>query len=224
MNTRIVGLFVGRAKVIPPESSNRQSGQPWESGIFKDLVPGPVWLSYGGLHGDEQADRKYHGGPEKAVCVYPSAHYDYWRRQPGLADIPIGGFGENVTLEGATEAQLCVGDRFQFDEVIMEISQPRQPCWKLSRRWHVEDLKEQAERTGFTGFYFRVIRNGWLKPNAVGMLLDRVWPQWNLAECNAIMHQRLDDHAAALRLSECPQLSASWRDKLFERARGSATK
>ena len=224
MNIRIVGLFVGRAKVIAPDRSNRQSDQPWESGIFKDPAPGPVWLSYGGLQGDEQADRKYHGGPEKAVCAYPAAHYGYWRRQPGLTDVPIGGFGENVTLEGATEAQLCIGDRFQFDEVIVEISQPRQPCWKLSRRWHVQDLKEQVERTGFTGFYFRVIKQGWIKPNATGVLIERVWEEWNLAECNAIMHQRPEDRAAALRLSECPRLSASWRDQLFERARGLAAK
>jgi len=224
VNIRIVGLFVGRAKTVASGGSNHWWDQPWESGIFKDAVPGPVWLSYGGLQGDEQADRKYHGGPEKAVCAYLAAHYDYWRRQPGLADIPIGGFGENVTLQGATETELCIGDRFQFDEVIMEISQPRQPCWKLSRRWHVDDLKEQAERTGFTGFYFRVVKHGWLKPTATGMLVDRVWPQWDLAECNAIMHQRREDHAAALRLSECPQLSTTWRDKLFERARCSANK
>jgi MOSC domain-containing protein YiiM len=224
MNICIFGLFVGRAKVIAPSGSNCKSDQPWESGIFKDPAADSVWLSYGGLQGDEQADRKYHGGPEKAVCAYPAAHYDYWRRQPGLDQIQFGGFGENLTLEGATEAQLCIGDRFQFDEVIMEISQPRQPCWKLSRRWHVEDLKEQSERTGLTGFYFRAIKHGWLKPNATGVLVERVWPQWNLAECNAIMHQRPEDHAAALRLSECPQLSTSWRDKLFERARGSVEK
>ena len=224
MNIRIVGLFVGRAKVIAPDGSTRQSDQPWESGIFKDPVPGPVWVAYGGIRGDEQADRKYHGGPEKAVCAYPVTHYEYWRRRPGLADISIGGFGENTTLEGAAEAQLCIGDRFQFDDAIVEISQPRQPCWKLSRRWHVEDLKEQTERTGFTGFYFRVIKHGWLKPNATGMLVERPWPQWNLAECNAIMHQRPEDHAAALRLSECSRLSTSWRDQLFDRARGSVGK
>jgi MOSC domain-containing protein YiiM len=72
---------------------------------FQGPGSGAVWLSYGGLRGDEQADRKYHGGPEKAVCAYPVTHYDYWRRRSKLADMPIGGFGENVTFESATEAQ-----------------------------------------------------------------------------------------------------------------------
>jgi MOSC domain-containing protein YiiM len=221
MNIHILALFAGRSKTIASQGANAWWDQPWESGIFKEAVSGPVWLSDGGVQGDEQADRKNHGGPEKAVCVYPAAHYDYWRRQPGLADMSYGGFGENLTLGGATEAQLCIGDRFQFDGALVEISQPRQPCWKLSRRWHVRDLKEQAEQTGFTGFYFRVLKPGWLKSGSAGVLIERPWPQWNLAECNAIMHQRPKDFAAAQQLAECPQLSASWKDTLSGRARSS---
>ncbi|MBU6410756.1 MAG: MOSC domain-containing protein [Verrucomicrobia bacterium] len=216
---QILALFVGRSKRIAARSSNEWWDQPWESGIFKEAASGPVWLAYGGLQGDEQADRKNHGGPEKAVCAYPAAHYDYWRRRPGLADIPFGGFGENLTLGGATETQLCIGDRFKFDDAIVEISQPRQPCWKLSRRWHVKDLKEQAEQTGFTGFYFRVVKHGWLRLGGVGVLLERPCPEWNLAGCNEIMHKRLQDFAAAQRLAQCPQLSGSWKDTLFARAR-----
>lgn len=221
MTVHILALFAGPSKAIASRGSNEWWDQSWESGIFKETVSGPVWLAYGGIQGDEQADRKYHGGPDKAVCAYPAAHYEYWRRQPGLADIPFGGFGENITLEGATEAQLCIGDRFKFDDAIVEISQPRQPCWKLSRRWHVKDLKEQAEQTGFTGFYFRVIKHGWLKPGGVGILVERPCPQWSLAECNEIMHKRPEDHAGARRLAECPQLSGSWKDTLFARAHGS---
>ncbi|HZL43451.1 MAG TPA: MOSC domain-containing protein [Verrucomicrobiae bacterium] len=218
MNIDILALFVGPARTVAAQGTAEWWDKPWESGIFKQPLTGPIWMSYGGLRGDEQADRKYHGGPEKAVCVYPSFHYDYWRAQPGLAEIPLGGFGENITLGGATEAQLCIGDRFRFGEAIVEISQPRQPCWELSRRWHVIDLKEQAERNGRTGFYFRVIHHGWIKPGDVGLLTERPCPQWTLAECNAIMHQRLEDHGSALRLSECPQLSTSWKDSLFARA------
>ena len=218
MKINILALFAGHAKAVVAQGSDEWWDKPWESGIFKQEVTGPTWLSYGGLQGDEQADRKHHGGPEKAVCVYPAVHYDYWRAQPGLAEMPLGGFGENITLSGATESQLCIGDRFQFGAALVEISQPRQPCWKLSRRWHVEDLKEQAERNGRTGFYFRVIRHGWIKPGDVVILTERPWPQWTLADCNAIMHQRLEDHEAALRLSECPQLSSSWKDNLFTRA------
>jgi MOSC domain-containing protein YiiM len=77
MNVQILALFAGRSKIIAPQGSNEWWDQPWESGIFKEAGFGPVWLSYGGIQGDEQADRKYHGGPDKALCAYPAAHYDY---------------------------------------------------------------------------------------------------------------------------------------------------
>ena len=105
----------------------------WESGIFKDPVTSPLWLSYGGLRGDGQADRKHHGGPDKAVCAYCAQHYEYWQRQAQLGAMGFGGFGENLTLGGADETQLCIGDRFELGEAVVEVSQPRQPCWKLAR-------------------------------------------------------------------------------------------
>lgn len=224
MTIQILAIFAGPSKTVASQGSSEWWDQPWESGIFKESIPGPVWLAYGGIRGDEQADRKYHGGPDKALCAYPATHYDYWCRQPGLADIPFGGFGENVTLGGTAEAQFCIGDRFKFDDVIVEISQPRQPCWKLSRRWHVENLKIQVEQTGFTGFYFRVAKHGWLRSGDAGVLIERPCPEWNLAECSEIMHKRLDDYAAAKRLAKCSPLSGSWKDKLFARVQGADNK
>lgn len=217
MKIYILGLFVGLPRLISAQNPDRGSEEPWESGIFKEPAQGPVWLSHGGLRGDGQADRKRHGGPDKALCVFPAAHYEYWRAQPQLTSISFGGFGENVTLGGATETQLCVGDRFELGEAVVEVSQPRQPCWKLARRWQVRDLKEQMEQSGFTGFYFRVIRHGYVKVGDAGVLLERPWPEWTLAECNAIMHQRTTDRAAALALSQCQHLSGAWKDSLFAR-------
>lgn len=219
---QILAVFAGMPKVMGGPGSDSPGEKPWESGIFKDPVSGPVWLSYGGLRGDGQADRKHHGGPDKAVCAYCAEHYQYWRTQPRLGAIGFGGFGENLSLGGADETGLCIGDRFELGEAVVEVSQPRQPCWKLARRWGIPELKEHVERKGYTGFYFRVIRHGWVKAGDSGVLLERPWPQWTLAECNSIMHHRPEDHAAALRLSECPPLSGSWKDNLFERARQGA--
>ncbi len=218
MKIRLLGLFVGMPQLIAGKGSDEGGDKPWESGILKQQVQGPLGLSYRGLSGDGQADLKRHGGPDKALCAYPSAHYEHWRAQPELTSMPFGGFGENITLGGATERQLCVGDRFELGEAVVEISQPRQPCWKLARRWQVRDLKERVEQSGFTGFYFRVIREGSLQTGDAGVLLERPWPRWTLAECNAIMHHRTTDHEAALALSRCPQLSGSWKEKLSARA------
>ena len=218
MKIHILGLFVGMPKLVAGQGSDEGPDKPWESGIFKEPVQGPVWLSYGGLSGDGQADLKRHGGPDKALCAYSGEHYEYWRAHLRLASITFGGFGENITLGGATETQVCIGDRFELGEAVVEVSQPRQPCWKLARRWQVSDLKEQVEQSGFTGFYFRVVCHGSIKVGDAGVLLERPWPEWTLAECNAIMHQRTNDRAAALALSQCPQLSGAWKDKLFARA------
>lgn len=218
MQIHIVALFVGKPKPMASQGSEAWWDKPWESGIFKEPVSGPVWLAYGGLQGDGQADRVHHGGPDKAVCAYSAAHYEHWRAQPGLAAMTCGGFGENLSLSGAVETELCIGDRFALGEAVVEISQPRQPCWKLARRWRVLDLKTQSEQTGFTGFYFRVVRHGLVKAGDTGTLVARPWPQWTVAECNNIMHHRPKDYAAALKLSECPHLSGTWKDQLYARA------
>ncbi|MCW0217176.1 MAG: MOSC domain-containing protein, partial [Prosthecobacter sp.] len=98
------------------------------------------------------------------------------------------------------------------------VSQPRQPCWKLARRWQVKDLTAQVERTGYTGFYFRVKKHGWVEAGQDLHLIERTFPQWSIALANEIMHHRRADHEAARELAECPLLSASWKDGLWARS------
>ncbi|WP_218280054.1 MOSC domain-containing protein [Verrucomicrobium spinosum] len=105
-----------------------------------------------GFSGDEQADRKHHGGVEKAVCVYPVEHYEYWHEHlPELA-LPHGAFGENLTTSGLLESGVSVGDVYELGEAIVQVSQPRQPCWKLARRWRVKDLSARWSARASRGF------------------------------------------------------------------------
>lgn len=226
MNTpsaKVVSLHVGRSRRIEPGGSGEWWDKPWETGFYKMPVKEPVWLGYEGFRGDEQADRRFHGGSEKAVCAYSAEHYPYWRNHLSKPDLPHGAFGENLTIEGLPETGLHIGDRFSLGEAQVQVSQPRQPCWKLARRWQVKDLALQVERTGFTGFYFRVLHHGYVDPEDRLILIERPFPEWSIERCNQIMHHPEADVDTARELAECPLLSASWKDGLWLRAEKKAS-
>ncbi|KAB8146019.1 MOSC domain-containing protein [Chloroflexia bacterium SDU3-3] len=222
MIPQVLGLFIGHPHTYGREGASDPLDRPWTSGIVKAAVSGPIWLGRTNLAGDAQADLENHGGPEKAVCVYPGEHYPSWRAALGQPDFPFGAFGENITVGGQTEADVCIGDIFTLGDARVQVSQPRQPCWKLARRWHLRDLAAQVQRSGRTGWYLRVLDEGLVGPDAQMQLIERPYPEWSIAHANQIMHHRRHDLAAAAALADCPQLSGSWRRTLQARAeRGS---
>ncbi|MCP9471414.1 MAG: MOSC domain-containing protein [Nitrospira sp.] len=169
------------------------------------------------MEGDGQADLVNHGGSEKAINVYPLEHYSYWEHALGLADLPYGAFGENFTTTGCLESDVCIGDMFTVGEAVVQISQPRQPCWKLSRRWRMRDFALKVQETGRTGWYFRVLKEGMVEPGAQMVLTQRPYPQWTVHAANQVMHQCPQDGDAARRLLECHLLSERWRETLRKR-------
>lgn len=189
----------------------------WMSGFQKLPVEGPVDVHAEGLVGDGQADRQHHGGPDKAINVYPVAHYPFWENRLGRS-LPSGAFGENFTMADATEETVCVGDRYALGSVCFEVSQPRQPCWKLGRYWRVKDLAAQVQKNGKTGWYLRVLSGGRLTAPATLTRCACPFPDWTIARANAIMHQRAGGASAAAALAACPALSTSWRTTLQARS------
>jgi MOSC domain-containing protein YiiM len=191
---------------------------PWTTAFFKTPITNPVYLGRTNLAGDAQADRVNHGGPDKAVCAYPADHYDHWRRELNRPDLPFGAFGENFTLRGLTETTVCVGDVWAVGPAHVQISQPRQPCWKMARRWGLTDLPARVVQLGFNGWYFRVLQEGIVEAGMELTLLDRPHPEWTVDAANRVMHHRKDDRAAAAALAAVPLLSAAWRTSLARRA------
>jgi MOSC domain-containing protein YiiM len=218
----IEALFVGGQKEIATTGTDEWWDKPWRTGFYKLPQAQPCWLGYEGFRGDEQADRQHHGGVDKAVCVYPLEHYSFWRDTLAMPDLPLGAFGENVTVAGCLEDQVFIGDVFSLGDAIVQVSQPRQPCWKLARRWRIKDLSARVEHTGYTGFYFRVLRHGWVGPAAAIHRIESGSPEWSIARCNHVMHHAKDDLTAAQQLAECSLLSASWKDQLWRRAQGAS--
>jgi len=214
-----VGALVARLNVgLPKPLPYRGKAVP--SGFVKEPVGEPLWLSETGLEGDDQADKKNHGGPEKAVCVYPLEHYPYWEGRLGRV-LPAAAFGENFSTEGFAEPGVRIGDVYRVGDPVrgatVQVSQPRQPCYKLAARHGVKELALWVQRTGLTGFYFRVLEEGEVRAGDGISLVERPREAVSVAEANRVMHLNGYDREGIERLLAVPQLSASWRRTLGKR-------
>lgn len=183
------------------------------SGINKRPVVGRVHLGVEGLACDEQGDRKHHGGPEKALHHYARDHYEFWLQAIGsrpVLDAP-GAFGENLTTTGLTEEAVAVGDTFRLGEALIQVSQGRQPCWKLNIRFDVPDMALRVQRTGLTGWYYRVIETGYIAAGNDLRLVDRLSPEWTLRRLWRTLYvdtMNLDELAV---MASLPHLPENWR-------------
>jgi len=214
----LLSIQVGKPKDHGREDAADAHDRPWTTGFFKTPVGEPVFAAKTNLVGDGQADLKNHGGVDKAVLGYSADHYPKWREELGMPGMPFGAFGENLTIAGMSEWSVCIGDILRIDSVIFEVSQPRQPCWKLARRWRLHALTGMVVRNGRSGWYLRVLEEGWLEAPAPVTLLDRPNPDWTIARANEILHHRKSDLKLTLELADVPRLAASWVDELRERA------
>ncbi|MBP7949372.1 MAG: MOSC domain-containing protein [Verrucomicrobiales bacterium] len=219
----LLSIHCGPVVDIPAIGSDAWWDRPWRTGFLKTPHLGSVLAGPVGLAGDSQADLVNHGGPDKALCVYPTEHLAYWNAVLAPLRLEHGSFGENFSTQGCIEDAVCIGDVFHAASgAVFQISQPRQPCWKLARRWRVQDLAMQAEQTGRTGWYFRVLQAGQISAGTTLRLHHRPHPQWTVAVANTIMHRQKNDRDAAAALAACPALSASWLRTLSARAAGAA--
>lgn len=175
MHTPIDHVFIGTLRPLPPE------GQL--TGMFKQAVDGPVAVTAEGLAGDRQADRRYHGGPEKALHHFPAEHYARLaQRYPArAAQLLPGLLGENLSSRGLTEESVCIGDLFRVGSVLLQLSQPRRPCWKIDHRLDVEGASLFVAQEGITGWYYRVREAGTIAAGDAFELVERPNPGISVA-------------------------------------------
>ena len=195
------------------------------SSICRRVLSGRVPVTSLGLLGNEQADLVNHGGADKVVCVYFTDHYAHWESRLGVA-LPQGAFGENLTMSGFDETTVCIGDVMTVGTVRVEVSQPRQPCYKLASRHGEKQLATWIIDHGSTGFYFRVLSAGEVWAGAAVVLEARIHPDLTIAFANRVMHHSKAilasaDNPNAVRSSQAdaqrlliPELSASWHASL----------
>src|SRR5438309_1259051 len=151
---KIISVNVGLPRLV------LRNGEPVSTGIFKEPIAGRVMLRILNLDGDRQADLSVHGGPSKAVYVYPSEHYDFWKRELPEMDLPWGMFGENFTTRGVREQEMNIGVKFRIGEATVMATEPRMPCYKLGLRFGRTDIIKRFLASERSGFYLAVLKEG----------------------------------------------------------------
>ena len=150
----VVSVNLGRPREVP------WRGRSVRTSFFKTPCSGSVAVGPEGLASDEVGDPRVHGGPRKAVYSYPSEHYAPWQAELGVERLPWGSFGENLSLHGLLERDVCPGDQLEVGSAVFEVTQPRTPCFKLNVRFGREDMVRRFARADRSGFYLRVVRAG----------------------------------------------------------------
>ncbi len=204
-------MLLGVVKAVQVGKIRPYTRENTFSAIEKGRVNTKCFVSKLGLTGDEQGDLKVHGGSDKAVHQYASEHYAVWRSELGPLEVLNGSsaFGENLHTAGMTEKDVCLCDKISIGSCLLEVSQFRQPCWKLNDRFGEPDMSLKAQQTKRTGWYYRVLSEGYVSEGDEINLLERPYPEWNLYRMAEIIYSGCLEPDVLKALSELP-LTPSW--------------
>lgn len=208
---QVVSINVGRPRRV------RYRDREVETAIWKSPIDHPVRVGRLNLEGDAQADLTVHGGADKAVYAYPVEHYDFWRAELPDLDLPVGAFGENLTVRGFSEAAVCVGDRYRIGTAELVVTQPRMPCYKLGVRFGRADMVKRFLQSGRSGFYLAVEREGTLAPGDAIVPLATPRPTLTIAEVVGLYASDLDNQDLLQRAATLPSLPEAWRSYFQKR-------
>ncbi|UBH15079.1 MOSC domain-containing protein [Macrococcus armenti] len=214
---KVQSMFIGKPKQLGDANAMDKMQQAWVSAINRDRVDSG-FVDILGFNGDEVADKKHHGGVDKAVFCYPYAHYEPWRNELNI-DIDAGGFGENLCVTGMDESTVHLGDIFEIGSARLQVTQPRKPCWKPARKYGELELSRKTEENGRTGWYFKVLVPGDIHMDDEVRLVERMHYAWSIARCNDVMH-RSDDMNEVKEMSELPELAETWKVSLQKKLEG----
>ena len=192
-------------------------GKTVTTGIFKERVEGRVMLRRLNLEGDGQADLWGHGGAFRAVYAYSHENYDYWARELGRDDFAIGQFGENFTVEGMLDDEVCVGDVFRIGDALVEVSQPRIPCYKLALKMGIEGFQNRFLESGRVGFYFRVLEEGEVGAGDEVVLVKRDSSGMTVREISDLLYFDKENLEATRQALHIPALSHGWKGSFAKR-------
>lgn len=208
---KIISVNVGLPRLV------LQNGEPVSTGIFKEPVAQRVMMRTLNLDGDRQADLSVHGGPEKAVYVYPSEHYPFWKNELPDMDLPWGVFGENFTTTGLLETEVNIGDKFRIGMAEVMVTQPRLPCYKLGIRFGRADIIKRFLLSERTGFYLSVLKEGEVGAGDTFELLEKNAAGIKVVEITRLYSSDKENVDLLRRLIAMEELPESWREYLQKR-------
>ncbi|MDM5156626.1 MOSC domain-containing protein [Bacillus sp. DX1.1] len=210
MGIELVHFSIGKPKQM-------QYGEEKEmtTGICKQLTE-EAFLSKDGFRGDGVADLRFHGGPDRAVCVYPYEHYALWE-QEFQTTLPSSTFGENITVTNMLEHDVFIGDTYQLGEAIIQVTQGRIPCSTISKRLGIPGILPRIVETGYTGYLCRVLQEGIVQKDSQIQLLERHPEQVSILFSNEVYFHRRKDREGMEKIIAVPELAADWRKQLTDR-------
>jgi len=206
---RIENIFTGKKQNIRDIREKQ-----YISSYKKERIGDDVLVRYLGLEHDTQTDVVHHGGAHKAVCVYTKKNYDFFKNKHDL-DLPMCAFGENITLLDIDDSEVCLGDQYRCGTAVFEVSQPREPCWKISSILGIKKMTSLVVKEFKTGFYLRVLEEGSLNRNNHFKLISRVHPELTIESINQIYFNSNQEEIG--QVLKCKELGPAYRLSLEKR-------
>ncbi|QPJ65835.1 MAG: MOSC domain-containing protein [Candidatus Nitrohelix vancouverensis] len=197
-----------------PKKVTFPNGRTFYTGFNKTPTSEPQYLDAPGLIGDGVADRRYHGGSDKAVCVYFADHFAFWKSVLGVALSP-GSFGENFSISGMDETQLHIGDIYRVGDAELQCTEPRQPCVKLASALNSSTLVKTMRDTGYSGAYFSVLKPGQVRVGDSMELITADPEQFSISQVNQLLYHDKSNTASMQKLLAIPGVSTTLR-RYFE--------
>lgn len=198
-----------------PKTMKFGNEQEMKTGICKETID-EAFLTKDGFIGDGVADLRYHGGPDRAVCVYPYEHYSLWK-QEFKHSLPLSAFGENITVANMQEGQVSIGDIYRLGEAVIQITQARVPCSTITKRLNMPLLLKRIVETGYTGYLCRVLEEGTVRKDSPITLLEQHPKQISVLYTNQIYFHATKDIEGMKKILEVPELAIDWQNKLNDR-------
>ena len=208
---KLVSVNVGLPRDVP------WLGKTVRTSIWKSPVEGRIHVARLNLDGDRQSDLSVHGGPEKAVYVYPAEHYASWRRKLPGVDLPWGAFGENFTTQGLREDRVLVGDRLRVGSAEFTVTQPRMPCFKLGIRFGNPEMVKRFLESKRSGFYLAVLREGEVGAGDPIEREETRGSRLTVADVVSLYTSDAENQDLLRRATEVPALPEGWREYFRKR-------
>lgn len=205
---KLLSICVGRPRLI------EYNGGTDATAIFKFPVGGKVAVGQFNIAGDEQADLHYHGGWSKAVYAYPSEHYELWRAEMPETELPFGAFGENLTVSGIMENEVCIGDKFRIGTAEFVVTEPRFPCYKLGVRLNRKDVIKRMQKTRRNGFYLAVAQTGEIAAGESIEWTHRDQIEFSIVDALRWHDEKTGDAAKLRRALEIEALPDDWKQRI----------
>jgi MOSC domain-containing protein YiiM len=220
MDNKVISLQVGKVKSYGDKNSKEFIDKYWQSASFKEPLCGEVWAGKLGLSGDEVADTLHHGGADKAIFANSYENYEKWADFLHVNTIPYGALAENLTITGLHESSVFLGDIHKIGSAVLQVTQPRKPCWKISKRWNNKNFTHEIYTSGLTGWYYRVIEEGFIKAGDRVTILSQEKVKISILDANMAFSNPIEHKNILEKIVHISSIAPSYKESILKRLEG----